>query len=68
MTVNELIAALSDIEGDLEVYVDITEDVPCSECGDLKHTVYDGFPRYVTVINLDGGKAAHIHAEIDRDE
>jgi len=68
MTVNELITALNDIDGDTEVYVDITEYVPCKACGEFKHCIYDGFPCSVRLINLDKGKAAHIHCEPDRKE
>ncbi len=66
MKVTEAIESLDKIlkgNGDLEVYLEVNEEVPCSECGESKSRTYDGFCRRISTINLSNKKCAWLLAD-----
>lgn len=68
MKISKTIEALNKIlqeKGDLEVYLDVTEEIDCNECGGSKSTIYDGFLESVSTINLNHKIAAWLYAKHD---
>ena len=67
MKISEAIEALNKVlkdNGDLKVYLDVSEEEPCPTCGESKSHTYDGFCHRITTINIHGeGKCAWLVAD-----
>lgn len=65
MRISQAIVALQCIQakhGDVRLYMDINEDVPCTECDGFTHRCYDAFCSSIIATNVDGNIEAHLIA------
>lgn len=57
MKIDDLIKDLEEarkVYGNLDIYAEMNFDEDCSECGEPKSHIYDGFSAYGEAANIDG--------------
>ena len=68
MTIDDLTKELKKVKnrhGNIRIYIEVGEEVKCTECGEPRTHIHDGFPQHAGTINVNQTTFFYIMATQD---